>query len=289
SFLDGASHPEHLAEEAARLGLTGLAVTDHDGFYGVVRFSEAARELGLPTIFGAELSLGLPGPQNGEPDPAGRHLLVLARGPAGYARLSTVMAEAHLAGGEKGRPVYRLEEVAAQLRDHVYVLTGCRKGHVPAALLTKGVTAAARELDRLTALFGAEQVAVELTDHGDPLDDDRNDALAELAAAAGLPTVATNNVHYATPSARRLATALAAVRARRSMDELDGWLPAAGTAHLRSGAEMAARFARFPGAVQRAAELGLACSFDLHLVAPQLPDWDTPDGHDEMSWLRELT
>ena len=59
SFLDGASHPEELAEEAARLGLTGLAVTDHDGFYGVVRFSEAARDLDLPTIFGTELSLGL--------------------------------------------------------------------------------------------------------------------------------------------------------------------------------------------------------------------------------------
>lgn len=72
SFLDGASHPEELAEEAARLGLTALAVTDHDGFYGVVRFAEAARTLGLPTIFGAELSLGLPGPQNGETRPARR-------------------------------------------------------------------------------------------------------------------------------------------------------------------------------------------------------------------------
>src|SRR5690349_11920175 len=74
SFLDGASHPEELVEEAYQLGLTGLAVTDHDGFYGVVRFSEAARELDLPTVFGAELSLGLRGPQNGVPDPAGRHL-----------------------------------------------------------------------------------------------------------------------------------------------------------------------------------------------------------------------
>src|SRR5688500_8721536 len=43
SFLDGASEPEELAEEAARLGLEALAVTDHDGFYGVVRFAEAAR------------------------------------------------------------------------------------------------------------------------------------------------------------------------------------------------------------------------------------------------------
>src|SRR5690606_22758937 len=54
SFLDGASHPEELAEEAARLGLEALALTDHDGFHGVVRFAEAARAVGLPTVFGAE-------------------------------------------------------------------------------------------------------------------------------------------------------------------------------------------------------------------------------------------
>ena len=42
------SHPEELAEEAARLGLEALAITDHDGFYGVVRFAEAAREVGCP-------------------------------------------------------------------------------------------------------------------------------------------------------------------------------------------------------------------------------------------------
>ena len=56
SFLDGGSHPEALAEEAARLRLEALAITDHDGMYGVVRFAEAARTLGLPTVFGAELT-----------------------------------------------------------------------------------------------------------------------------------------------------------------------------------------------------------------------------------------
>ena len=58
SFLDGASHPEELAEEAVRLGLSALALTDHDGFYGVVRFAEAARAVDLPTVFGSELTLG---------------------------------------------------------------------------------------------------------------------------------------------------------------------------------------------------------------------------------------
>ena len=140
SFLDGASHPEELAEEAARLGLTALAVTDHDGFYGVVRFSEAARELGLPTIFGAELSLGLPGPQNGEPDPLGP---APARcWPAG-PRATPGWPRAIAAGPARGRG-----EGPADLRpgggrrrscaDHVLVLTGCRKGTVPRGAAHRG-------------------------------------------------------------------------------------------------------------------------------------------------------
>ena len=178
---------------------------------------------------------------------------------------------AHLAGGEKGKPVYDVDEVAGALRDHALVLTGCRKGPVPAALLAGGMDAAATELDRLVALFGRDNVAVELTRRGDPLDDDICDALAALADGFGLPTVATGNVHYATPKRRPLATALAAVRARRSLDEMDGWLPAAATAHLRSGEEMAALYAAYPGAVARAAVYGAELAFDLQLVSPQLP------------------
>ncbi|BAL86722.1 putative DNA polymerase III alpha subunit [Actinoplanes missouriensis 431] len=290
SFLDGASHPEELAEEAARLGLSGLAVTDHDGFYGVVRFSQAARELNLPTIFGAELSLELTKPQNGEPDPEGAHLLALAHGHEGYARLARVISQAHLRGGEKGKPDYgSLEQVAEVLKDHVLVLTGCRKGTVPLALAAHGPERAAYELDRLVDLFGAPNVAVELSDHADPGDGDRNDYLFALARSRRLEVVATNNVHYATPSRRRLATALAAVRARRSLDDMDGWLPASGAAHLRSGDEMARRFADYPGAVANAAMYGEDLAFSLDLVAPRLPDYPVPPGHTEMSWLRELT
>ena len=289
SFLDGASHPEELAEEAARLGLEALALTDHDGFYGVVRFAEAARAVGVPTVFGSELSLGLTKPQNGMPDPEGTHLLVLARDPEGYARLGSAISAAQLAGAEKGKPIYEgiaWEEVHG---DHWLVLTGCRKGTVPAALERHGPAAAARELDALIATFGRHNVAVELCDHGDPLDSHRNDALAQLAIRAGVDVVATTNAHYAMPSRRRLATAMAAVRARRSLDELDGWLPACAGAHLRSGDEQARRFARWPGAVERAAELGKACAFDLQLVAPKLPPFPCPDGLSEMAYLRRLT
>ncbi|MBJ7460930.1 MAG: PHP domain-containing protein, partial [Ilumatobacteraceae bacterium] len=54
SFLTGASSPEQLAQHASALGLQALALTDRNGLYGVVRFAEAARQLQLPTVFGAE-------------------------------------------------------------------------------------------------------------------------------------------------------------------------------------------------------------------------------------------
>ena len=310
SFLDGASHPEELVEEAVRLGVETLALTDHDGVYGVVRFAEAARAVGLPTVFGAELSIGLTRPQNGVADPEGTHLLILARDPVGYTRLCRAISVAHLRGREKGRPLVDLETLSAigagaqpdfgaspvsvgqpggTASDHWVVLTGCRKGVVPLALVDRGPARAAAELDRLQQLFGREQVVVEIWDHGDPLDSTRNDSLVALAARAGAEVVATNNVHYHHPSRRRLATALAAVRARRSLDDMDGWLPAAAAAHLRSGAEQLRRFARYPGVVERAALVGRGCAFDLALVAPDLPPWPVPEGHNEMSWLRHLT
>ena len=327
SFLDGASHPEALAEEAARLGLEALALTDHDGLYGIVRFAEAARAVGLPTVFGAELTLGLGGGGRGsgggsyggrggggassspeersfrsevatvaqvvqrrsppipQPDPPGSHLVVLADGPEGYARLSRALSLGHLAG-EKGVPRFGVADLASVGDGRWWVLTGCRKGTVPAALQREGPAAARSELRRLIDAFGHDRVAVELWDHGDPLDSHRNDALAELAVGENVLVVASNNVHYATPADRRLATAMAAVRSRRSLDEIDPWLPAASSAHLRSGAEQARRFARYPGAVAAAAELGRSLAFDLSLIAPRLPPFPCPEGLDEMGYLR---
>jgi error-prone DNA polymerase len=288
SFGDGASHPEELAEEAARLGLEALAVTDHDGFYGIVRFAEAARAVGMPTVFGTELTLDGPTlPPLGAADPSGEHLIVLARSPQGYAALARAVTTAQLAG-QKGAPRIGVEALAELAGDEWAVLTGCRKGPLAAALHQEGPAAAGRALDRLVALFGREHVHVELWDHGDPLDTARNDTLAQLAVARDVSLIATNNVHYAVPAKRRLATALAAVRARRSLVEIDGWLPGGAGAHLRSGAEQARRFARYPGVVETAAELGRVCAFDLRLVAPNLPPYPCPDGLDEMAFLRRL-
>ena len=339
SFLDGASSPDELVAEAAGRGLTALAITDHDGMYGVPQFAQAAARLRqegarLGTVFGAELSLGLPSGcsasgcsasgcsaggcsasgagrssrpagrvsgtagrlaarlsgtlRAGIPDPAGRHLLVLARDPEGYKRLCRMITAAQLAGGGKGRPRYDEAALAGAHDGHWVVLTGCRKGAVPAALAADGPAAAARELKTLTETFGSENVKVELTGHDQPEDDERNDALCVLAEAAGVEVIATGNVHYAAPPDAKLAQALAAIRACSSLDEMDGWLAASGSAYLRSGAEMATRLRRYPGVLERTAALAADCAFDFHVIAPRLPDFPTPGGESEAAWLRTL-
>jgi error-prone DNA polymerase len=287
SFLDGASTPEELVEEAARLGLRAIALTDHDGLYGVVRFAEAGRELGMATVFGAELSLANTA-RTAVPDPPGPHLLVLARGPEGYRRLSRQLAAAHLAGGEKGKPRYDYEALTEAAGGHWHILTGCRKGHVRQAFSIGGPDAAAKALADLVDRFGPDRVSIELTRHGHPDDDERNAALAALAPRFGVGVIATTAAHIAEPGRGRLAAAMAAIRARNSLDSAAGWLAPRGGAHLRSGEEMARLFARYPDAVTAAGELGGQCAFELALIAPQLPPFTVPDGHTEQSWLREL-
>src|SRR5262249_5997295 len=163
----------------------GLALTDHDGFYGIVRFAETARSLDLPTVFGAEMTLGAREPPNGMADPPGEHLVVLAAGTVGYARLARAISEAQLAG-EKGAPRASLEQLAAAHDGHWFVLTGCRKGTVPAALMRDGPAAAEGALHELVDAFGRDRVLVELWDHGDPLDRHRNDALVQIAMRLGV-------------------------------------------------------------------------------------------------------
>lgn len=294
SFLDGVSSPESLVEQATRLGLSALAITDHDGLYGIVRFAEAAQAHQMPTVFGSELSLAPRSQRTQWADPPGPHLLVLARGPEGYHRLAEALTESHLASGEKGEADYDLDELADRAEGHWLVLTGCRKGLVRSPLngdrepSGAQIEAAAAALDGLVERFGADNVVVELFDFGHPLDSLHNDILFELANTRGLQAVASGVVHYATRNQHRLAQAMAAVRSRRSLDQMRPYLPPAPSAFLRSGAQQKKRFARYPGVVEAAGQLGRQLAFSLKKVAPRLPLSMVPDGHSSDSYLRHL-
>ncbi|MBA2336615.1 MAG: error-prone DNA polymerase [Acidimicrobiia bacterium] len=324
SFLDGASHPDELVIRAAELGLVALAVTDHDGFRGVVKVHRAATVVGLPIVYGTEVGMSphpedevhseersLPGLRP-EPDTEpgadrprrGRvrrmhgtkpvaeqpthHVVLLAPDPAGYAAISRFVSSGQYRG-RKDRPAYRYHDLAEASRaGNLVALTGCRQGAMPAAAAAGDLAGAMAAAARLHQLF-PDRLYVELWHHGMPEDDVRNEVLAEAAARLRLPIVATNNVHYASPGDADLSEVLAAVAGRRPLDAADGFRPATDQRHLRSAADMARRFARYPGAVETAAELGSSLAFGLHLLTPRLPDFPMPGGFtSEDAYLRHL-
>ncbi len=326
SFLDGASHPEDLVERAIDLGYEALAVTDHDGFYGTSRLWQAAKATGLPVIYGVEIGLEVnPG---GYTDPIARaeewdrqryarvkggqgrlrrgrsvqahgtkptvlpesdHLVLLAASPAGYRTLSHLVTKAQMRG-EKDHPIYSWDDLAVAATNHdIHALTGCHSGAVPKSAAAGDLGATIGEASRLRELFGP-RTHMELWHHGMPEDDGRNDLMWEVAQKLGLSTVATNQVHYHDRRDAYLSEVLAAIGGRRTLIEADGFRPATDQRYLKRPDEMGQRFIRYPGAVERAAELGRRLAFDLGLVAPELPDFPMP-GHfqDEMDYLRHLT
>ncbi|MFD6476285.1 error-prone DNA polymerase [Streptomyces anulatus] len=274
SFLRGASRPEDLVAEAARLGIGVLAVTDRDGLHAARRLHAAARDHGIGTVYGAELTLG---------EPALGTPVVLARSVEGFRLLSSVITDAQLAGS-KNAPVYDLDAVArAAAAGHWAVLPGCP----PPGTDRCDVAAVAHRLARLTDVFGTSGTHAELVDHRLPEDSVAADAMWVAARRAGVPVVATGAVHYAAPRQARVAQALTALRRRETLDGAAGHLMAAPTAHLRPRAERAAFLSRYPGVADTTVALGRSCVIDLGELRPELPEFAVPAGHTQDSWLRD--
>ena len=227
SFLQGAAQPDALVAEAARLGISVLAVTDRDGLYGARRLAEAAAPAGIGTVYGAELTL-----REGELGTP----VVLARTLEGFRLLSATISAGQLAGA-KNAPVYDLHALSA-------AASGGRTLGGPARLPCpdtdrRDITEVGHRLERLTDAFEIGSVYAELIDHHLPQDSVSHDVTVVAARRLGLPVVATGAVHYAAPRQARLAQALAALRRRETLDRAAGHLMPAPTAHLRSYAENA--------------------------------------------------
>ena len=255
SFLRGASDPEEMVKRAVELGISALALVDRDGFYGAVKFAEAAGRYGLPTVFGAELTL----PQG--------VLTVLARGPKGYQRLSRAIASAKMAGGEKGAVSYpSLPELAEQACESWQVLAD--DSWLP-------------HLAELRDSFGDANVALEYRVTGMPREVDTH---AALDAVTGLRRVLSANPVAATRSDSPLAAAKHVLRGGQRHE-----LHPVGGMWLRNGETL---LRACPGAgpyLQASMNIAAECAFPFELVAPKLPKCDIPAPHTEASWLGELT
>jgi error-prone DNA polymerase len=290
SLLNGASSPEALVERAVALSYPALALTDHDGLYGAVRFWQAARQCarpgsrGVKAIIGAEIALDGARPEG----QGGSHLTLLVETGQGYANLCRILSAGQLAG-QKGRP-YLVPETLAAHAEGLICLSGCRRGAIPAALLAKDGEGAREAAGQLWDIFGPDRFWIEVQSQSLPTDAHLNPALISLARGLGIGLVATNNVHYAERPGQQLHDVLTSIRHRATLPEAlgAGLLHPNSEQYLKSAAQMAALFAGLPEALRNTLRIAERCDASLDFAAQRLPAFPVPEGHTTESYLRHL-
>ncbi len=275
SLLDGASSPEDLAKCAGELGMSALALTDHDAVYGASCFIRAAQSHGIRPIVGAELTLR-----------EGHHLTLLVENEVGWRNLCRLIscARHHAPKGEASLPP---EELAGHTAGLI-ALSGCYKGEI-AALLARGDQAAAFAAGgRYRDLFGPDQFWLELQHHLLPDEDKLVYELVEMSVRLGLRCVATNDVHYATRDGHRLQDVLCCIHQNVSLNEAGPALRPNSEFYLKPARRMAALFAEYPQALANTQAIAERCNFELRYGVQDLPVFTAPAGMDAAVYLRQL-
>jgi error-prone DNA polymerase len=275
SFLDGASHPVDMVARAREIGMPALAITDHNGLYGIVRFHREARELGIKPIIGAEMTLD-----------DGCHLTLIAKNNTGYSNLCRLVSHAQLSNS-KGKASLDFDTLAGN-SSGLFCLSGCRNGEVPASLLAGDRERAFIAARKYIETFGRENFWIELQNSLCPRDRELCEQLVEMAGILGVGHVATNNVHYARRESHRLQDVLVCINNRTTLDESHHIRRPNSECYLKSEAEMSRLFAEYSEAVRNTVRIAGACDVTLDFSSYRFPDFKAPDGETADSFLERL-
>ena len=280
SFLDGGSSVESLLDRAKELGFDSLALTDHNGLYGAVRFYDYARQIGIKPIIGVELDLEI---RSRNPNP---HIVLLAKSLLGYSNLCKIVTRAQLSH-EKGEAAASLD-VIQEYKDDLFCLSGCLRGEVP-SLVAEGRLDEAREAaGRYADIFGRDHFLIELQNHMLPGTALLNRRLSELADELGLRCVATNNVHYAVKEDFKIHDVLVCVKTSTTLEDNHPLRKRNAEYYLKSPAAMANLFRRYPKAIVTTDWVARQCNLDLGLGTYRFPDFPVPEGETAYSYLCKL-
>jgi len=272
SFLEGASHPEELVEQAHALGLRSLALTDRDGVYGMVRAHVKAKELGVHLIVGSEVTI--------DDSVCPSTCVLLAMNRNGYANLCRLMTTGRLRR-PKGEVGITWTEVCDRA-DGVIALWGGDQSALIRDEEPRTVIAQMREAfgDRLYAGVSRHRRVEEVPQEA---------CLRRNAENAGIPLVAATEVLYHTQARRDLQDVVTCIRHGVTLATAGRRTKPNAEHDLKPSRVMARLYADATALIHRTNDLASRCTFSLSEIRYRYPSECLPNGKTSSSWLRELT
>ncbi len=289
SMLDGAARVADVIATAVADGQPAVGITDHGNMYGVLDFYRAARAEGVKPIIGTEAyfvtTSRFDRPKRADHDIF--HLTVLATSNAGYHNLIKLASSAYLDGYfYKPRMDFELLE---RHREGIVATSGCLGSAVCQALVGGEDKRALELAGKFRDVLGPESFFIELQDHGLPEQRQVNPKLLRIARELGLPLLATNDSHYTNKEDAEAHDALLCVQTGRTRDDRDRLRFETEEFYLKSAAEMRHLFRDYEEACDNTLLIAERADLDIDFGNAVLPAFPTPAGHDEDSYLRELT
>ncbi|MBI4265573.1 MAG: DNA polymerase III subunit alpha [Acidobacteria bacterium] len=278
SLLDGACRIDELLDEAVRLKMPALAVTEHGNMFSSVVFHDHARERGLKPILGCEVYVASgsrfekTGPQSET-----NHLVLLAETDQGYRNLIKLVSAGYTEGFYY-RP--RIDkDLLAQHAKGLIGLSSCLKGEVASALKADQARAALEAAARLRDILGPDNFFLEMQYQGLEEQTIVNRGLLPLARELRLPIVATNDVHYLKQGDAQPHDILLCIGTGKTVNDAQRLRYHGDQFFLKTADQMAAVFQDHPEALRNTLLVAERC----HVVIPQgqnhLPSFEVPAGH----------
>jgi error-prone DNA polymerase len=267
SFLQGASHPDELAHQAAELGLAALAITDLNSLAGIVRAHVTAKEAGLKLIVGAEIT-----PVDAPP------VLLYAPDRKAYSHLTQLIT--------RGRVTEKKGECQLFFRD----IADFSAGLIAAVVAPDGQSTdePPASLYDYRDLFG-DRAYLAVSQHRGPCDQADLDLYHRWSKQTGLPLLAVNDVQYHQPQRRPLHDVVTAIRNKTTVANLGAKRLSNGERHLKSPEEISELFISYPQAIECGIEIADRCTFSLDELRYEYPEELSPPGVSPTEYLSQLT
>jgi DNA polymerase-3 subunit alpha len=267
TMLEGAIEPKAIAKQAKKLEFPAVALTDRNGLYAAMPFTDACKAEGVQPIIGTMLGLARPGAA-GARGAQIDWLALYAQDEAGYQNLCALVSTAHL-----GRPLEEEAHVGFDAlegrTDGLIALTGGGEGALARLLAEEQNAAALAVLDRLQALFPG-RLYVELCRRGDEVEQRAEPALIDLAYERDLPLVATNPACFTDPAFHRAHDAMLCI-AQSSQIDRDDRAKSSPEAWIKPAADMRKLFEDLPEAIANTSVVARRCAFGAPKRSPILP------------------